>query len=1548
MGRRNNLTLKVLLSLITISLLFVVYLNFASAGIIGDILNSIIKPADTNFSGSDCWGKTGDYASCIVASSSCRWVGNNETIHMYPSCPLNSTNYNSSALSMWVGMSQRTFLNITGNNILNAGCCEFKSSGGGGGAMMGCGSFNGNQTGCLNSSLYGVTGCSWKANDINQNSMCMIKKVGDWGPNGAVNSISNVGCCEMQGCWSYRGNQSLLGAQNCTNVLNGVCSYNAYGNGCPESGGCCFPKSCSEVTTQDKCEQLIQLGNPCTWSGSACSVMSGGGFGLYNTTSSCMSTGGWWNGTACQMPGSGGGMGSGGGGFMFAQDAKCWFADNKASICGNVTGCVFCTNTNSQLNNASSACYNAANASCKGHEQKYSNWNGTANFNVIDINTSAMICGDIKLKKTCSCGPLPNCVWGNSSVDIGNFCTSGMKSDSDRQLCQPPVMFCEDTKAKNNQSLCDLLSSDYMMPCKWDSVNNCTFNNIAVFGSNSGGGGMTDYNSIGSEMSCIAAGGSWKESYYEDSDGSFKQDAWCDKGAMFDFSSGQAFANKGSCDSDCWACEFNSTGGRWANTENASAACRNSAKGYCIFKQDLNAPNEFGWCDYPREFETGGMKDCSSDCKTCEFTGTTSVQAQTACAGSLAGCTWINDTTAMNGKLGYCLSSSKKSCLTECGSCYEQSSCSNSSFHASVNCSWDNSFKFCKPLGFTGEVCFNGIDDDNDGQKDCAYFDCTYDQFCGGANTGGSVDCKKIFSSAGCTKNQTASGTNCTWVTPSWGGQSYCDFPGTSCWMYETNVTACTGGIGCIYRNATAGYPAPAVQVIPKVFTGFCDMNKTKADVCFNPARMNNFTACNASSDCIWVNDSYSFNGGRCDFKPFAICGSAMSSSDCSEMFMGVNRSDFCTWRANSFSSSSGGFCEPSCGGKVQGQCSGLCGWKSSSCEPEAFGGMSTGGGGFGGGGGGCHAWDGNQTGCSSQNVSCAWMSFSQNSSQGICEVKGMQVMMGGMDQGPPKILGNDINDTSIKEIDIREFGIKDSPKSLGFGIVVSNITNGAVCKGYYIGGMMGAAPVLGNGTATTKFYWYLDSDKNISNSCNATKADGSNLTGFEFLIKYTVSLSNQATDEQKSLYKCSSGSWVLTNVALTSNRQFMCGMSVPSFGNEAGKLGGVMILIDKENLQSFAEYNNSAPMRVFISSANDSYNEFSPLDSANPGYYTSGSADFKFVDCSNPNTKDTKCKNFQKFGFNIFEDCKNGKDDDSDGMVDCADPKCKFTPNCASGTAFNFSADANDVQSPTVTFSQVDVLRDSAFVKFDTDEPANGTLEFYGNDSTCNSVNISLNDTGNPTIYYYKTGVCDTSSNCASSSCQNFTTSNEPVKNFIFKMNLPTGFTVDIPQLNYSGNFTKVIGGVLFEVGIKTNASVSRNINISVNCSGQSLTFVGADILKPKSIDMESAFICNSGSNVLGMNSTSKSWNQLVGDIGMGGQSDYIKLTYPVTYSSGNTIKWCDDTLTNCTTVNNYANCAAGGSGKTDCKIPTSLGFSAYQITVPAASPASSSSGGA
>jgi len=94
-------------------------------------------------------------------------------------------------------------------------------------------------------------------------------------------------------------------------------------------------------------------------------------------------------------------------------------------------------------------------------------------------------------------------------------------------------------------------------------------------------------------------------------------------------------------------------------------------------------------------------------------------------------------------------------------------------------------------------------------------------------------------------------------------------------------------------------------------------------------------------------------------------------------------------------------------------------------------------------------------------------------------------------------------------------------------------------------------------------------------------------------------------------------------------------------------------------------------------------------------------------------------------------------------------------------------------------------------------------------------------------------------------------------------------------------------------------------------------------------------------------MNSSSKKWNQLIDDLHLGGATDYIEVTIPVAYSASNTLSWTDDDGTDGQDVDDYVVCRDGGSSNTICKIPVSMGFSAYTVTTPSASSSSTSSGG-
>jgi hypothetical protein len=1177
---------------------------------------------------------------------------------------------------------------------------------------------------------------------------------------------------------------------------------------------------------------------------------------------------------------------------MFGGETHCWFADNQPGVCTNITGCVYCTTA--KLSDPDSACYNEQEGWCQGHE----NMPGAT-----DIAQDAIECVDIKLKQVCNCGPFPNCKWNNSAASQGVYCMDGVKTDDQRTACQPPAQFCDDTNSKFNQTVCNQLAESYFMPCEWDNTTTpaqCKFETGMLFKEGPGG-----FNDIGSESSCFAAGGQWKVVTFTDPSGMVKTDSWCEMG------SGNGFEQ---CDDSCWACEFQPDGSAWANIAAAQAACNASAAGFCKWTTDLSAFNGYGWCDFPTNFNFGGG-NCDTNCQDCNFANNPSQE----CVQSSAGCQW----TGTN-----CMSLSKKTCGTECFSCYSQAECTASA----AQCTWNTNPTFCKPIGMTGsnEICFDGMDNDNDNKIDCSDPDCGFDTFCGGSFLmsgsggggsgvgGGGTDCKmRGMNQTYCQAGSTPMG-NCTWVSTPW-NETFCDFPGASCWMSGENQTVCEASTGCNWINFTQEGDQP-----------MCDVIKAE---CFIP----NQTLCNQAVGCAWTTDPYSPIGGFCDVAVFAQCKQLHDLSACA-----ANTN--CTWQTDQFSME-GGFCNPICFNLDSASCenatySPMCELIETGCEPE----FSM---------GGCPEYDDNETACALNNATCYWTPMGVG---GLCDGKGMQMMFQGMDPSPPHHLGDDDLDAALpEEVDIRYFGLKDDPDILGFGMGVTSMRNAAACNGYQV---QGAG--TGTGHNTTKFYWYLDTDGNQNGGCNASDTGGVHDDGFEFLLKYTTTWQNGQAVDVKNLYKCSGGTWVLTNVPMNSNKMMMC-----------MEINGAMVAVDKESLESFTTaYNKSQPMRVLVASATDSTNMTSPSDSAEEGWYTSGSVDFKFECCECPgqdmdgdgfnSEMDPDCKFVKKFGFVPFEDCTDNKDNNGDGTVDCNDPQCTFNPVC--GGTFSFTSNANDKTAPKITFSKVDAFIDGAFVKFDTNEPANGTVEFYRRNSTCNNINKTLIDVGDPlvtfddykpfhnapidnfqgnpqklgynlqngTSYYYKLKVCDPSGNCAVSACSNFTTETT-AKNFVFKMGLPPGFKMNIPAWGLQNdNMT---------YGQQTNASSAKDINITVKCpdEGYQMTLVGVDLLKAKDLDFSSAFTCDASEDLIGMNSTK--WQSLLYELSV----DYVLITWATT---GDIIYHCDDDGENCEDVTDYAECTSTANGTT-CKIPVTLGFSTYTVGTSSSPPPSGGGGG-
>jgi hypothetical protein len=1499
-----------------------------------------------------------DTENCCFPNECWQYDGTNSTY-----CESNSGNLNCTwdpYMTIWAP---------NGSVIANGGCMTDWASMGNdtwGGSQDGCWQHDGDKDTCTSSA--NAQTCSWSANDQNQNPWCWTKTLTDAQNKNPDATVSDIGCCEQKGCWSYDNNETT-----CVAAFQGNCFYenNSYG------GGWCNTKWCGEIATEGNCTYAQQnLMMPCAWNLSGtglCEEMGGGGFDFYNDDSdSCFSAGGWYNVTGdCVMPT--GDFGGGSGGFMFAGDAKCWFADNQPFVCGNITGCAYCitgSGPNGVDNNTvTNICSRKQVGYCEGHDTFDQGTYDNAN------NSLSLACVDIGVKAACKYGPLPNCKWTNSSISVGSYCEVGNEQKSAPSVGGQNVMCCSDPIAKDNYTVCQMLIEEFMMPCEWQNetypITNCTFNPDAVFGDE----GEKDFNIINSQTACDNAGGSWNTEFYVDA-GVLKQDSWCEATGMFNIDQGQGFGNKGLCGGDsCWAAEFQSNGTAWGDITVAEAACEAStavggAAGGCVWINDSNAFNGLGFCDFPSQMEDGGAKDCNLECAGCNFMGDPQAACEASVANNNSGCKWVSE-----GSDNYCVDKTKKTCGGDCFSCFTTDSCQNSS----IDCSWDNSANLCSPNGFTGEICFDGIDNDADNLVDCDDPDCGFDNFCGGNIFGG--DCFAQETEGTCNSTEAFDGLNCVWMNDTWNTNGWCDMPGANCWKFDSDLITCGATSGCTNDSSIMGDDA------------WCEMNWTKMETANCWEYGANETYCGvASGDCTWVNDTWcennpadqwcidNPNAGWCDYSPFASCMN-LNSTGCS---LNTN----CTWQEDDYSMQ-GGWCdvacfdwdldESGCGTAAGG--SGLCEWRnmSETCQPSTFMMMGSSGG---SGKTGCWQYDGNETGCDENSITCIYKNdtyannnLSATEPSGWCmglaenqhfgDVEGDVIDLA-MDSD--NIMGLPESGVS-DEVDIMGMGMRVTDEGFNFGAGIVNISDAAMCNGYSVGNMMDpfASKVSGAGVSTTNFYWYLDTNGDNSDGCIAVPQSGANLTGYDFMIKYTSRNTSSGISETKQMMRCINDVWSPTNAQVTTSKKLSC-----------GEIGGVMVALSSQDLEGFSEYDETTVMRIFMASANDTDSRTNPSDSVGPGYYTPGTIDFEFVDCSDPAmAKDSKCKNFQKFGFNVYEECKNGVDDDENGLVDCDDPFCAYMPECNDGTGFAFTANSSDITAPAVMFSDVEILYDAAFIKVDTNEPSNLTLDFYKNDSTCKgAVNTTLYDTGSGyqananfkpfhsvdlmedtlgyaliynTSYYYKVTVCDPSSNCAVSSCLNFTTKTTAAdKTFIFKVDLPDGYTVDIPALNKTGyNFTEEFGGAWYDVGIKTNTSVTKNMNMTIHCGDMSIGFFGMNVLSPTNIDLSNAFVCDTVNNLMGMNSSLKKWNTLISDLHLGGAADYIEITIPVAYSTSNTFNWTNDEGGSGQDVDDYVECRDGGNSNTICMIPVSMGFSAYTVTTPAVAAPTGDTGG-
>jgi len=1164
-------------------------------------------------------------------------------------------------------------------------------------------------------------------------------------------------------CWNFiNTNQSA-----CQSAFNSSCSWLSGSDpGCPETTGCCAPKGCWDYTTQSDCTSIPSLG--CTWESDQ--------YGSWCEKRDCFSADS-TNQTYCEAT------------LNQSYGIECvWTAGSN--LCdpplGHLSSCseynnnsVECLDTGyCEWNSNTGACNDPAfggyNPSCSVFSQQSEcqkitgcSWSN----NACTGNTEGIGCADITNKTMCNGIPVLStcCTWSN------NTCGSTISGSCWDNLQPTPTgaEFCEDYNSYSNQTLCNQIAgSPWYMPCAWNNVSDkCQFNGQDTF---------QGFDDINSKSNCEAAGGLWRSETYT-SGGITKTDEWCE------FNVGSS----GNCKSSCWACEKQDDGSAWGSLANAQSACENSDTGFCSFTANSNSPNGYGYCDPVQQFFFGGGS-CDSNCKDCNFMNS----PQTACNNSPASCKWVTDQA--DSSIGWCEKEAAKTCADDCFSCYDENTCENYGRGGNQSCEWDGNGYFCKTFGFTGEICFDGADNDGDSLVDCADPGCGFDSFCGGQFLG---DCGAYSSQnqSACEAVNTTFG-NCVWVQED-GGHSWCGMPGEQCWMNDDNQTSCNAETGCGWDTGNGG---------------FCEVNLTQEDSC--GLHGTNQTSCTADSNCAFRPDPFGGGGGWCDHKSWECEWNA--SLQISQVLCEGNTN--CMWD----SEESGYYapCQPKCFSYDDNQtgCNAQsdCGWVDGLCEPDFFMGD-------------CPTYDNNQTGCQA-NSQCVW-------SAPYCENSFVAQMFNDMQGGPPLMLGSDADDGVQQFIEIMGFGIKDMGSAYGMGIPVESLADAGMCNGYQLqeGG-------TGSGTKTSKFYWYVDTNGVETGGCSAI-GTAQNYSGFEFLYAYDALYSSSLT-ESRVAYRCLNSSWAPANIPLSGSSAKMC-----------GEIGGAMVGVNKEGMEKFSNLiNDTAKMRFFVSSANGTTTRLAPIDDVGPLYFKPGSVDFAFEDCSAVGNdldgdglsaeNDPDCFAFFRLGFVPIESgpqCIDDVDNDNDGKTDCLDSGCKSDSFFCSG---NLSYDANDKDSPSVVWIKKELYPDAAVIMFDTDEPSNGTLLFYKQDSTCTTLNKTIKDQGlldsfipefkqwhdvpidnfafnsqrtgysmqNASNYYFKIKNCDPSGNCALSKCLNFTTKNnandcstcratvkfnysapsggqvtDPLGNIDFKIILPNGTEQTIGDTALSLNYT-------------------------------------------------------------------------------------------------------------------------------------------------------------
>ncbi|MBD3164287.1 hypothetical protein GF323_03740 [Candidatus Woesearchaeota archaeon] len=716
---------------------------------------------------------------------------------------------------------------------------------------------------------YNLT-CTWdgqycmnsQCSNLNTQSNCDTTQGCSW------KTQTGGGWCEEAQCWIFdQWNGGTEQQCNGTNIEPGNDAY-SFNLSCEWDNGACYPnvdENCSTFTTESGCMDTYYCWWQCSdWDNqSTCTCNDPKDLGETYDDNFFQK----WN-PGCYI-------------FDINYDlCNATYAGTNASYCENDTSlnipydCSWQNGTGQEECLAVSACHDVIGCQFSaqlgtglcdpepGHAFQSHIENEGLNCTMIN---NTQLCNNIPALSTC-------CEWkeGTCKEKLGKECWENMDKKMEDDF--DGIKSCADASIfANPEKKCNEMGGyPLFMPCKWNSsISKCEFKSTQIFGDAS-----QTLSLIENQKNCEAAGGKWVQEWYCEGNRSVPAGR-CEQKAD----------EENNCDVACFACEFKFDGTNFTNITNAKATCYGSDLGYCEFTADSTAKNGLGTCRAKEEFKAGIASDCTSDCGSCTYMGNPNAASNfdgnkqysncnsPSCYCGQAyefgdvKCKWVNDNTSNQG--GYCVDSTTKTCQDSCDRCYSKSDCNNDgrmAFNAIGSCEWvtesgeistSATEGICRKKG-SGEICWDGIDNDADDLIDCADNNCYSDSFCGFV----SGDCPSITTAAVCNATQLDNGLNCTWKSDAWG--SFCDFPGSDCYERDgTNQTYCEAASGCQWGSDSMGG------------SGWCEQDWDSANDCWSM-----ITEATCTGGCVWTNDTWCTQnptdqwcqdfGGWCDPAAFA------------------------------------------------------------------------------------------------------------------------------------------------------------------------------------------------------------------------------------------------------------------------------------------------------------------------------------------------------------------------------------------------------------------------------------------------------------------------------------------------------------------------------------------------------------------------------------------------------------------------------------------------------------------------------------------------------